>query len=84
MKTNFSTGLIVAFSKGLINFAFNGLTGNYEKKAEVIINDILRDDYNTGHQFVCMFSNYIFYDLKNKRNLYLTFQTMNPSSKDTK
>jgi hypothetical protein len=62
MKTNFSTGLIVAFSKGLINFAFNGLTGTYEKKAEVIINDVLRDDYNTGHQFVCMFSNYIFYN----------------------
>ncbi|MBD2126732.1 hypothetical protein NDI39_23540 [Microcoleus sp. ZQ-A2] len=62
MKTNFSTGLIVAFSKELINFAFNGLTGNYEKKAEVIINDILRDDCNTGHQFVCMFSNYIFYN----------------------
>ena len=34
MKTNFSTGLIVAFSKGLINFVFNRSTGTYEKKAE--------------------------------------------------
>lgn len=62
MKTNFSTNLIVAFSKGLINFAFNSLTGTYEKKAEIIINDVLRDDYNSGHQFVCTFDNYIFYN----------------------
>jgi hypothetical protein len=37
MKTNFSTNLIVAFSKGLINFAFNSLTGTYEKKLRLLL-----------------------------------------------
>lgn len=61
LKRDFTQGLIVAFSKGLINFVFNSSTGTYEIKTEITVPVLSRYSDQAGHQFACILDDYIFY-----------------------